>query len=133
MLIELRRANRIRILVLTSCASLCLAATYGAAPTESTRNGKMSMSVVSTDLAMPVVSAFACGLPELSMFCGAIGTNPPGVQSQTPGSKPSEPVPQCRIVRAQLIDRNGPNGGWCWRVWTDCGEVYLKGDCRVTE
>ena len=39
----------------------------------------------------------------------------------------------CRIIEATLISRNGPNGGWCWLVTTDCGDQYQKGDCWYTE
>ena len=39
----------------------------------------------------------------------------------------------CRIVEATLISKNGPNGGWCWLVTTDCGDQYQKGDCWYTE
>ena len=39
----------------------------------------------------------------------------------------------CRIIEATLISRNGPNGGWCWLVATDCGDQYQKGDCWYTE
>ena len=39
----------------------------------------------------------------------------------------------CRIIVATLITKNGPNGGWCWLVTTDCGDQYYKGDCWYTE
>ena len=28
----------------------------------------------------------------------------------------------CRIIVATLLSKNGPNGGWCWLVTTDCGD-----------
>ena len=39
----------------------------------------------------------------------------------------------CRIIVATLLSKNGPNGGWCWLVTTDCGDQYQKGDCWYTE
>ena len=39
----------------------------------------------------------------------------------------------CRIIIATLLSKNGPNGGWCWLVTTDCGDQYQKGDCWYTE
>ena len=39
----------------------------------------------------------------------------------------------CRIIEATLLYKNGPNGGWCWLVATDCGDQYQKGDCWYTE
>jgi hypothetical protein len=39
----------------------------------------------------------------------------------------------CRIIEATLLYTNGPNGGWCWLVATDCGDQYQKGDCWYTE
>jgi hypothetical protein len=39
----------------------------------------------------------------------------------------------CRIIVATLLYKNGPNGGWCWLVTTDCGDQYQKGDCWYTE
>ncbi len=37
----------------------------------------------------------------------------------------------CKFVQAELIDRHGPNGGWCWRITTQCDQ-YLQGDCWYT-
>ena len=39
---------------------------------------------------------------------------------------------RCQFVRAELIDSNGPHGGWCWRITTKCDQ-YLQGDCWYTE
>ena len=37
----------------------------------------------------------------------------------------------CQFVRAELLDTNGPTGGWCWRITTACDQ-YLQGDCWYT-
>ncbi len=37
----------------------------------------------------------------------------------------------CQFIRAELLDTNGPTGGWCWRVTTACDQ-YLQGDCWYT-
>jgi hypothetical protein len=37
----------------------------------------------------------------------------------------------CQFIRAELLDTNGPTGGWCWRITTACDQ-YLQGDCWYT-
>ena len=37
----------------------------------------------------------------------------------------------CQFKRAELLGTDGPNGGWCWRITTDCDQ-YLQGDCWYT-
>ena len=37
----------------------------------------------------------------------------------------------CQFRRAELLGTDGPNGGWCWRITTDCDQ-YLQGDCWYT-
>lgn len=55
----------------------------------------------------------------------------------TPSSTPATlatPVTNrsgCQFVQAELIDRHGPHGGWCWRITTRCDQ-YLQGDCWYT-
>jgi hypothetical protein len=52
----------------------------------------------------------------------------------SPGNfTPAAEEDACRIIVATLLSKNGPNGGWCWLVTTDCGDQYQKGDCWYTE
>ena len=37
----------------------------------------------------------------------------------------------CQFRRAELLGTDGPNGGWCWRITTECDQ-YLQGDCWYT-
>jgi hypothetical protein len=50
----------------------------------------------------------------------------PRLLAGTPSSTPpahATPVASrrgCQFVQAELIDRSGPHGGWCWRITTQC-------------
>ena len=61
----------------------------------------------------------------------------PRLLAGTPSSTPpahATPVASrrgCQFVQAELIDRSGPHGGWCWRITTQCDQ-YLQGDCWYT-
>ena len=74
---------------------------------------------------------------------GAISSPNSACQAKSEQASRISPSPQysttaaeqqaCRIIEATLISKNGPNGGWCWLVTTDCGDQYQKGDCWYTE
>ena len=96
----------------------------------------------STALNRPISASKAPPVSTL-MTAGAIGSPMAACQTRLErigltGASPkySTTVAEqqaCRIIEATLISKNGPNGGWCWLVTTDCGDQYQKGDCWYTE
>ena len=70
-----------------------------------------------------VFATFAA--PAQKLLGATLSSAPPAHASPVASRK------GCKFVQAELIDRHGPNGGWCWRITTECDQ-YLQGDCWYT-
>jgi hypothetical protein len=84
-----------------------------------------------TDLTRPVLLETATPQIFTSMFM----TKLKGIDR--PMFNPDYVIPAgegpCGIIAATLLYKDGPNGGWCWLITTECGDQYPKGDCWYTD
>ena len=94
------------------------------APTDATPGPKVLPSPVLVDSATPRLST-----PLFQSKQEIFGRPTLSPVNFTPAAEEDA----CRIIEATLLYKNGPNGGWCWLVTTDCGDQYQKGDCWYTE